>query len=336
MPHPNFLPEGIKSLVDWQTAHIRHDPDFRRDIKKLVGGIEAILKIANTTPDTILLKESLSESILLPRSPISQTVTSSRKSIAKQTKPRKTTDKSLKTIYLGKGTKLELLYIPSFKFLMGPPEGEGNDFECLQHEVILPEFWMSKYPVTQAQYQVVTGENPSRFKGFLGLFQNRNRPVERVSWHDANGFCQKVFQKSGEFIRLPSEAEWEYACRARTTTPYSFGETITKQQACYDRTTKEGTTPVGSYSANTFGLYDMHGNVWEWCQDQYHDSYNGAPTDGTAWEDREKNASCILRGGSWNNSPRSCRSAVRDIVTPGYRGYAVGFRVVCSAPRILQ
>ncbi len=250
-----------------------------------------------------------------------------------------------------------MVFIPGGTFLMGSPEDEleHSPSESPQHEVTVPTFFMGKYPVTQAQWQVVAGlpqvkqklnPNPSHFSG-------ENRPVEQVSWHDAVEFCHRLAQKTGRLYRLPTEAEWEYACRAGTTTPFHFGETITTDLANYRGTDddslrwsgsygrgpkgiyREETTPVGSFPANAFGLYDMHGNVWEWCEDHWHDSYEGAPNDGSAWLDSEatEDAYRVLRGGSWFNNPWNCRSATRLYVNAGFRSYNGGFRVVCGMPR---
>jgi len=195
---------------------------------------------------------------------------------------------------------------------------------------------MGRYAVTQAQYEAVIGKNPSNFKG-------AKRPVENVSWNDAQEFCKKLSQTTGRKYRLPSEAEWEYACRAGTTTPFHFGETITSALANYNGTyiyqsEPEGeyrsqTTNVGSFPPNAFGLYDMHGNVWEWCEDVYHKTYEGAPTDGSAWNVGEDSDRRMLRGGSWNYFPRFCRSAARINYDAGERSNYFGFRVVCVAPR---
>ncbi|HEY9753360.1 MAG TPA: formylglycine-generating enzyme family protein, partial [Coleofasciculaceae cyanobacterium] len=179
----------------------------------------------------------------------------------------------------------------------------------------VPSFLMSKYPVTQAQYQKVMGVNPSHFKG-------DNRPVDSVTWHQAVEFCQRLTQQTGREYRLPSEAEWEYACRAGTTTPFHFGETIATDLANYGD--NQGyTTEVGSFPPNDFGLYDMHGNVWEWCADYWHGNYEAAPTDGSGGQDRR-----ILRGGSWCARPKHCRSAYRLDLDPRYGVFPTGFRVV--------
>ncbi len=238
---------------------------------------------------------------------------------------------------LGNGITLEMVSIPSGSFQMGSPEGEGNDGEKPQHQVTVPAFFMGKFQVTQEQYQQVMGKNPSKLKG-------DKRPVESVSWNNAAAFCQKLSEKTGLTHRLPSEAEWEYACRAGTTTPFHFGETITTGLVNYDGNFtyasapkgkyRQETTEVGQFPPNNFGLYDMHGNVWEWCQDTWHDNYNSAPKDGSAWIDNN-NRYCMLRGGSWVINPVFCRSAYR-LDSYARSNNNIGFRVVCVVGRTLQ
>jgi hypothetical protein len=218
--------------------------------------------------------------------------------------------------------EIEMVEIPGGTFLMGSRVGEAWDCddERPPHEVTVPAFAMGKFAVTQSQYESVMGNNPSHFKG-------ANRPVECVSWNEAVEFCQKLSEQSGEAYRLPSEAEWEYACRAGTTTPYYFGDSLAKTQANYG---SESTTDVGSFSANDFGLYDMHGNVWEWCLDTWHDNYICAPTDGTAWTTEGNSKLAMLRGGSWGSDPGPCRSACRVGDKPDVQDNFIGFRVVCE------
>jgi formylglycine-generating enzyme required for sulfatase activity len=251
---------------------------------------------------------------------------------------------------------LRMLLISDGTFLMGSPEDEldRSSSESPQHKVNVSSFFMGKYPVTQAQWRAVAALpqasqeldlDPSHFKG-------DKRPVEQVSWHDAVEFCARLSIFTNREYRLPTEAEWEYACRAGTTTPFHFGETITTDLANYDGTDdpdgnwsgsysqgakgeyREETTPVDHFEgANEYGLCDMHGNVWEWCQDHWHDNYEGAPIDGSACLTGNEDESRVLRGGSWDFNPRDCRSAYRSYYMPDYRTFNIGFRVVCSAPR---
>jgi formylglycine-generating enzyme required for sulfatase activity len=223
---------------------------------------------------------------------------------------------------LGSGVKLQMVSIPAGTFLMGAPELEegSSDYQRPQHRVSVPAFYMGKYPVTQAQYAaVMTCNNPAYFQG-------GDRPVKTVSWHDAIEFCQKLSQLTDRHYRLPSEAEWEYACRAGTTTPFYFGDTIDLAVANYR---SEETTVVGIYPANAYGLYDLHGNILEWCADKYHGNYLGAPIDGSAW-DWDGNSTYVLRGGSWYSKPSYCRSAARMYYQPNHRCSYFGFRVVCA------
>ncbi|MEC4816480.1 MAG: SUMF1/EgtB/PvdO family nonheme iron enzyme [Scytonema sp. PMC 1069.18] len=247
---------------------------------------------------------------------------------------------------LGEGITIEMVVIPGNTFMMGSALGEGYETERPKHEVTIPPFFMGKYPVTQAQWKVVAKlpkinrdleVDPSRFK-------DDNRPVENVSWYDAVEFCDRLSQATGKSYRLPSEAEWEYACRAGTTTAFHFGETITTALANYNGnytygkgptgTHRRETTLVGSFGvANTFGLYDMHGNVWEWCADHWHKNYEGAPVDGTAWLNKNDNDNRLkmLRGGSWYDVPEGCRSADRFGGVAGLRLDFIGFRVAGAA-----
>jgi formylglycine-generating enzyme required for sulfatase activity len=253
---------------------------------------------------------------------------------------------------------LEMVAIPSGKFMMGSPESEPDRWEdeSPQHAVTVEPFFIGKYLVTQDQWRTIASTsrierelnpNPSDFKG------DDNRPVENVSWEEAVEFCQRLSLKTGRDYRLPTEAEWEYACRAGSITPFHFGETITTDLANYRGVDDENlnwsgsygkgikgiyrqeTTPVDTFPPNAFGLYDMHGNVWEWCLDHWHNSYQNAPVDGSTWISNDNNAERVVRGGSWGNDPRDCRSATRTCDTPGLRSFNIGFRVVCEIPRTL-
>ncbi|MDB9375357.1 bifunctional serine/threonine-protein kinase/formylglycine-generating enzyme family protein [Nodularia sphaerocarpa] len=237
---------------------------------------------------------------------------------------------------LGNGISVEMVQIPGGNFLMGSPENEAgrSSDESPQHQVSVPSFFIGKYELTQEQYQAVMGENLSKFKG-------NKLPVERVNWHDAVKFCERLSQKTGHNYRLPTEAEWEYACRAGTTTPFYFGEGITPELVNYTGNStyasapqgkyRQQTTEVGTFPPNAFGLYDMHGNIWEWCQDARHTNYNNAPNDGSAW--KADNNFRVMRGGSWDLDLKFCRSATRNFYDRAERDFVychVGVRLACD------
>ncbi|MGL5510867.1 MAG: formylglycine-generating enzyme family protein, partial [Microcoleaceae cyanobacterium] len=183
---------------------------------------------------------------------------------------------------------------------------------------------MSKYPITQSQYQSITNDNPSYFKG-------DRYPVERVSWDMAEAYCHELSSKTGKTYRLPSEAEWEYATRAKTTANFHFGKNWTEKLANCSYSVAS-TTDVGTYPPNAFGLYDMHGNISEWCADDWHDNYQNAPTNGFAWFDPKSGGKDkVFRGGSWHDLPDNCRAAERSHNIPANLQHIVGFRVCRSA-----
>jgi formylglycine-generating enzyme required for sulfatase activity/uncharacterized caspase-like protein len=266
-------------------------------------------------------------------------------------KPEKKESKLFKE-ELANGVSLDMVYIPTGSFMMGTEDAEierlvkkfqrdGFRREKPQHQVSIPTFYMGKHPITQAQWKAVAALSqinrelklePSNFKG-------DNLPVENVSWDEAVEFCARLSKHTGKKYRLPSEAEWEYACGAGTTTPFHFGETITSKLANYDASYtfasevkgefRQQTTPVGQFPANAFGLYDMHGNVWEWCLDDWHENYDKAPTNGSAWKAKDNdNQIKLLRGGSWYFKPAYCRSASRNYASRAFQNLDVGFRVV--------
>jgi formylglycine-generating enzyme required for sulfatase activity len=252
------------------------------------------------------------------------------------------------------GVPLEMIFIPGAVFKMGSPVGIGHDNEWPQRNVTAPDFYIGKYQVTQAQWEAVMGADPSYFKGNPAL------PVENISGNDAKKFCEKLSKMAGKAYRLPSEAEWEYACRAGTTGDYA-GDL--DAMAWYVKNSDGKTHPVGQKQPNAFGLYDMHGNVWEWCEDYWKDNYNDAPTDGSPWSIEmvlshrrlQKEGDYgdgdfslfrydrVIRGGSCNLNEDRCRSASRGvaglsnhnpfaIINPsGNANYCIGVRVVVSA-----
>jgi len=273
----------------------------------------------------------------------------------------------------GEAEALTLLWISPGRFWMGSPETEPErrDSEGPQHLVQLQGFFMSQTLITQAQWREVAGwserpgerwgrelkTDPSRFQSkewpeenevrlLQGESNTDQRPVELVSWEDAMEFCYRLSKRTGRTYTLPSEAQWEYTCRAGTSTPFHFGDTISPELANYHGNYayvdgpkgiyREQPVPVGMFPANAWGLHDMHGNVWEWCLDEWHEGYEGAPTDGRAWVDgtegdksKETKKTRLLRGGSWNYFPRRCRSACRNHYRPDDANNGVGFRVVC-------
>ena len=237
---------------------------------------------------------------------------------------------------LGNEVKLDMVLIKGGTFTMGAPETEesSKDNERPQHQVTVPTFFMGKYPVTQAQWKAVAELPPVERKLQLepSNFEGDNRPVEQVSWYEAVEFCARLSNHTGRKYRLPSEAEWEYACRAGTTTPFHFGESITSELANYrcKEEYRQQSIPVGQFPANAFGLYDMHGNVWEWCFDDWHDNYKGAPKDGTAWIENSNTRRKVMRGGSWSNNPLQCRCAYRFDHYRVNNGLNYSFRVVCG------
>ncbi|PSN11652.1 hypothetical protein C7293_23475 [filamentous cyanobacterium CCT1] len=245
---------------------------------------------------------------------------------------------------------IQIIQILASTFQMGSANNEPKrqDREGPQHEVILPTFFMSKYPITQAQWRYISrldkvnldlNPSPSQFIG-------NNHPVEQVSWFEAVEFCDRLSRYTSRPYRLPTEAEWEYACRANTTTPFHFGETITtdlanyngadEQHGAYGRgprgENRQTTTPVDHFGiANAFGLCDMHGNVWEWCQDSWRPNYDNTSKRKTkAASQPDQSTHRVARGGSWYTTPQRCRSASRIHFDPESRHPDVGFRVVCA------
>jgi uncharacterized protein (TIGR02996 family) len=231
------------------------------------------------------------------------------------------------TLKVASRVEMAFAWIPPGSFLMGSPESEeGRDDDESQHRVTLTRgFWLGVVPVTQPQWRAVMGENPSGFRG-------KDRPVDRVTWEDCQEFCRRLGERVGQPFRLPTEAEWEYACRAGTTSSFFIGQTITTKLANFDYAygktvrgyLREKTTPVGTFPLNAWGLFDMHGNASEWCQDWYADYTPKAGQDPTG---PARGMERVLRGGSWSSSPQNCRAASRFQYTPAFRFYPFGVRV---------
>jgi formylglycine-generating enzyme required for sulfatase activity len=223
---------------------------------------------------------------------------------------------------------LEMVVVPGGTFSMGSSERKPLPNELPAHWVTVKPFLMSRYPVTKEQWKEIAKlpKVHQELKLRPSIRGGSNHPVVEISWNEAIEFCNRLTQSTGYQYRLPTEAEWEYACRAGTTTPFHFGTTITSALACYNA---EKTVQVGSFPfANAFGLSDMHGNIWEWCQDHWHDNYNEAPTTGTAWLDSDKNQNRLIRGGSWRNEARLCRSTSRMFDNTDSKSSNIGFRIV--------
>ncbi|MBE9033422.1 formylglycine-generating enzyme family protein [filamentous cyanobacterium LEGE 11480] len=332
-----------------------------KDLQKLLGLTDkSVEEIWINNCIRVKSSESVGDEDLIPPSPpskggdmkeVSEQVNGSEKATLKvplrsgdlggspTTQPTENSQINTFQTDLGNGVFLDMIRIPAGEFWMGSVGNEESTYDdgYPRHRVKVPEFWMGKFAVTQAQWSAVAKlpkvkqdleANPSKFKG-------ADLPIEQVSWFDAVEFCDRLVQKTGNTYRLPSEAEWEYACRAGTETPFHFGTEISSKLANYGKNHK-GTIDVGSFSPNDFGLYDTHGNVWEWCMDDWHNNYQGAPDDGSAWMKISETASRkVRRGGSWGDFPRDCRSAYRSYDDPGSRNYFIGFRVMCCSPRTL-
>lgn len=239
--------------------------------------------------------------------------------------------------------QLETVLIPEGRFKMGSPEFEKrrSKREGPQHWVDVHEFWMGKYPVTQAQWRVIASQSKVKFdlESEPSYFKGDDLPVERINLYEAEEFCDRLTESMGKNyrFRLPSEAEWEYACRAKTTTPFYFGEVMSPRLGnfdvdnCLQDLPRRKTSSVDFFEiANDFGLYDMHGNVWEWCSDYYHESYYLAQSDGRSWRETGKENERVIRGGSWNEPAWYCRAAYRRKCHARRRMSSIGFRIVAE------
>jgi formylglycine-generating enzyme required for sulfatase activity len=313
----------LKKAEDFYNGGIYHlkNGDYARSLADLeeakhYGHSDAVRMLKEVLAKQKEVEETKQQALALAKQKEAEEVKRQALALAKQ----KEAEKNQITID-GKVT-IELVNIPAGSFMMG--DDDGDDDEKPAHRVTLKAFQMSKYPITQQQYQAVMGTNPSHFK------DDENCPVETVSWHDAFNFCEELSKRIGQKVKLPTEAQWEYACRAGSTGKYCFGDDVRKlgDYAWYKENAGSETHPVGEKLANPWGLHDMYGNVWEWCEDVWHGNYNGAPSDGSAWLTGGEQNRRALRGGSWFGNGIFCRSANRG------RNYAVnridiiGFRVV--------
>ncbi len=230
---------------------------------------------------------------------------------------------SLQSPQSSKMHHIELTEVQGGTFEMG--NEEGWDREKPVHTITVPTFWIGKYPVTQSLYESVMGENPAHFRG-------AEHPVEQVSWNDCQQFLQKLNTLLGDTdFRLPTEAEWEYAAKGGKDWKKGYkyaGSNNLEEVAWYHENSHRETKPVGWKAPNQLGIHDMSGNVWEWCEDDWHNNYENAPDDGSAWIDRPRGNSRVLRGGSWFYGSYGCRVSFRYDFHPAFRSYYVGLRLI--------
>jgi formylglycine-generating enzyme required for sulfatase activity len=241
------------------------------------------------------------------------------------------------TEHLGTRATLQMVRIPGGTFAMGSPASEAGrlDAERPQHRVTVATFFLGKYAVTIDQWRAVMEVAPETIPRAERSFRaSGSQPMVRISCDEAEAFCARLSGGTSRHYRLPSEAEWEFACRAGTATAFAFGGAITPAIVNHRETGRSTTIAVGSLGvANAFGLFDMHGNVWEWCPDFWHGNYHGAPVDGTAWRSDADTRTRVIRGGSWAHEAKLCRSAARIVVgNPTARSRKIGFRVAMTPP----
>ena len=328
MPRPGDLPASIRDFAYRHAVRIRAGRDFRTDIDRLIGALQAV------SPQPEAPSYSPPQSEAPPPEPLPPDVPPRVHEGALPAAPGPLTEPPMvapagEVVQAGEITTnsigMKMVLIPAGEFLMGSPDSDNDasDDEKPQHRVkITRPFYLGVFPVTQDEYERVMRKTPSRFKG------DPRRPVEMVSWTYAMEFCHRLSEKEDKQYRLPTEAEWEYACRAGSTTKWCFGdsESLLGEYAWYFDNSDQATHPVGQKKANAWGLYDMHGNVSEWCADWYHGSYDGhsPPSDP---EGPSSSSHRVYRGGSWLDDAWHCRSAYRNDRWPGDEGSYLGFRV---------
>lgn len=332
VPKRSELPKSLQALARRNGIRVGYDPRFHADVSRLIRGIRGLLEGATqpTSADleTPIARSKVKSEPYYPKFSFETVVVNSE---AKEIKRRPGQAEYYQQV-LSDGISLDMVRIPTGKFFMGSSENEEkrSSSESPQHEVSISTFWMGKYQVTQKQWRAVANlpKVEQELEAEPSYFRNDLRPVEQISWKDAQEFCARLSVVARLSYRLPSEAEWEYACRAGTQTPYYFGQSTNSQLAPYGFTARE-TTDVGKYPPNAFGLHDMHGNVWEWCEDTWHRNYNDAPTDGSAWLNDDEHRR-VIRGGSLDLVPKPCRSACRSRRGADVRDFTIGFRICCS------
>jgi formylglycine-generating enzyme required for sulfatase activity len=338
MPGEADLPPSLAPLAYRNAIDLDQGRDFHHHVNRLINGIERLLQQSNLVAMAPPSQPGKPAAII----PAAREQGRSRKPEPSDAGQRPKPPSPQPTPEWMTSIEIKFALVPAGTFRMGSTDADQNAItnEKPQHEVrITRPFYLGTYEVTQGQYQAVAGQNPSYFKGSDDL------PVEQISWLDAVRFCNTLSEREvrnpyyridgdavtiagGDGYRLPTEAEWEYACRAGTTTRFSFGddESALGQYAWYSANSNSQTHPVGEKQPNAFGLYDMHGNVWEWCWDGYAaDYYQQAP----AGDPRGPGPAAhrVSRGGSWNDDARRARSACRDKDSPGLRYYTLGFRL---------
>jgi formylglycine-generating enzyme required for sulfatase activity len=314
MPQPAQLPESLKNFAFLNAAPVDTGRDFHQHIERLIRGIDQM-------PD---------------RREVSPATTGSRDQVASTVTPASAsrdadTEIADLSVFRDAPFAPELVVLRAGEFMMGSAEEEARfDDEGPQHPVTIgQQFAIGRYPVTFDEYDRFCEAGGQKKPSDEGWGRGR-RPVINISWDDAQAYIAWLLQETGKAYRLPSEAEWEYACRAGTTSRYSFGDAITADNANYGDSGLGRTSEIGAYPANPWGLHDMHGNVWEWVEDDWHENYRGAPADGSAWKGSGTSVNprlCVLRGGSWHYHSGGCRSASRSRFGTGVRLSYVGFRV---------
>jgi formylglycine-generating enzyme required for sulfatase activity len=323
----------LKGLIDWLMCPDLDDrPANAQEILKKLVDLEGCDQGQTSTPlSAFLTKSKPNVTTIQSVAPLPPPLSNSEQKIILPTRQNLVQPSSF-IEKLPDGVLLEMVQLLGGEFLMGSPNSDpdARNAEKPQHRVRLSCFAIGKYPVTQAQYQAVMGTNPSYFPN------NPQNPVEQVSWEDAQAFCQKLSQMTGKTYRLPTEAEWEYACRAGTTTCFYFGDDEKQlgDYAWYNGNSGSKTYPVGQKKPNAWGLYDMSGHVWEWCADPWYKDYRDKPdpikNDGNiTWSDTN-NPCRVLCGGSWVNNQTYCRSAIRYGFDVNKGSGNVGFRLAVS------
>jgi formylglycine-generating enzyme required for sulfatase activity len=345
MPQPALVPESLKQFAFLNAASVATGRDFHQHMERLIRGIDQIPDLRATTPantwsrDEVALTAKPAGSNADAQSRSNRTLAPPAFDVAlpgasltlRSASQGSNADRADLEVFRDASFAPELVVIPTGEFMMGSTEEEEVfEDERPQHRVTIHRrFALGRYPVTFEEYNRFC-EATRREKPADQGWGRARRPVILVSWDEAQAYNGWLSQETGKAYRLPSEAEWEYACRAGTTTRYSFGDAITPRDANYGDTGLKSTSEVGGYPPNPWGFHDMHGNVWEWVEDDWHENYREAPTDGSAWKEPEASSDqrlCVLRGGSWDSDSRGGRSAFRNRRIPNLRRSIVGFRV---------